>query len=78
MNWKIIIKKDKEDMVEGKVYTSDRAGKKFMQVIKNMVITKVKERIEAVELILIKSAGIITKKGISVNNVKARLKLLNV
>ena len=30
MNWKIIIKKDKEDMVQGKVYTSDREGKKIM------------------------------------------------
>jgi len=30
MSWEEVLKKDKEDMVEGKVYPSDRKGKKIM------------------------------------------------
>ena len=35
MDWKEVMKKDKKDMRVGRVYPSDRKGKKWMQCVKN-------------------------------------------
>ena len=80
MTWFDVCKKDKKDMRVGRVYPSDREGKKimmlthegkrFMQVLKDMAITKAKERIEEAELIPTKSVGLILNQDIIVTNAR--------
>ncbi len=57
---------------EVKNYDAYSSGKKFMQVLKAMATTKVKERIEAVEHIPTKSAGLILNQGTIATNAKVK------
>ncbi len=88
MEWMNVLKKDKKDMRVGRVYPSDREGKKIMMLThegkkihagaKGYGNYKRKGKIVAVELIEVLREERISEQDIIVMNVKEGLQLLNV
>ena len=88
MDWFDLLKKDKKDMRVGRVYPSDREGKKIMMLThegkkihagaRALVIINVKLKIVAAELIEVVNVEPILEQGITATNVKVKSQLLNV